>query len=330
MIKGLVSVIVPVYNCESFLTNCLETIVAQTYKELEVILVDDGSTDGSASICDRYTETDSRFVVIHQDHLGLGCSRNVGQKRSRGEFIAFIDADDYIHKDYFFIMVNAVQANEEYDICIIDNKKTYSLNEDTQGEDKRENEKIILSQEDIVGRMFAKGESHVPNHVWGKLYRRSVVENVWSENYSQGQDEDYNLKVYLRARKAVWLRGHYYYYYYQHSSSTVHSKYYSILYGECSASFLYSNYLNLPDNKRQYSHYLLRKLYNRIAFLKVRIDGHEREAEIIKKCREYELATRKAYLKNPDIPFFEKIGVLVLLHNKMITKWFMLMTNNLG
>ena len=101
----LISIIVPVYNVEEYLPKCLYSIVNQTYKNLEIILVDDGSSDNSGIICDEYAKKDRRIKSIHKENKGVSSSRNIGIKNARGEYILFVDSDDEIEKDYVYIMV---------------------------------------------------------------------------------------------------------------------------------------------------------------------------------------------------------------------------------
>ena len=106
-----ISVIVPVYNVEKYLTKCVDSIMNQTYKDLEIILVDDGSTDNSGKICDEYVKKDKRFKVIHKKNGGLSDARNVGIKNSTGEYLSFIDSDDYIDNDMIECLYNACIKN---------------------------------------------------------------------------------------------------------------------------------------------------------------------------------------------------------------------------
>ena len=99
-----VSIIVPIYNTEKYLRPCLDSILAQTYKDFEAILVDDGSTDGSESICDEYAQQDSRFVVVHKQNEGVAKARITAFEHSKGEMITFIDSDDYVSPDYLSIL----------------------------------------------------------------------------------------------------------------------------------------------------------------------------------------------------------------------------------
>ncbi len=107
----LISIIIPVYNVERYLRECIDSIIAQTYKNLEIILVDDGSSDKSGEICDEYSKKDSRIKVIHKKNGGLSDARNVALDITKGDYIGFIDSDDYIEKDMFQILYNLA---EEY------------------------------------------------------------------------------------------------------------------------------------------------------------------------------------------------------------------------
>ena len=111
-----ISVIIPVYNCEKYLRDCLESVIKQSYKELEIILIDDGSTDSSGSICDYYAEMDSRVQVIHQKNKGVSASRNAGMLRMSGELVSFIDADDTLDLDMYEFLYSLM---ETYDADIV-------------------------------------------------------------------------------------------------------------------------------------------------------------------------------------------------------------------
>ena len=102
----LISVIVPVYNTEKYLGRCVDSIINQTYTNLEIILVDDGSPDNSPAICDEYAKKDQRIKVIHKENGGLSSARNAGLDIAKGDFISFIDSDDWVEKDLFEVLVS--------------------------------------------------------------------------------------------------------------------------------------------------------------------------------------------------------------------------------
>lgn len=114
----LISVIVPIYQVEAYLEECLDSILNQTYRQLEIILIDDGSTDRCGDICDRYASQDSRIKVIHQTNQGLSAARNAGMDMATGEFISFIDSDDYIDPHFYEKMVQGFLNYPEAPIIV--------------------------------------------------------------------------------------------------------------------------------------------------------------------------------------------------------------------
>ena len=108
----LISVIVPVYNVEKYIKKCLDSIIYQTYKNIEIILVDDGSTDNSGIICDVYKERDKRIKVIHKKNNGVSAARNTGIENANGKWISFVDSDDWIDKNYFEILISKIYNND--------------------------------------------------------------------------------------------------------------------------------------------------------------------------------------------------------------------------
>ena len=109
----LVSIIVPVYNVEKYLERCIDSLVNQTLKDIEIILVDDGSTDDSGNICDKYAKKDKRIKVIHKENGGLSDARNIGLSIANGRYLQFVDSDDFIHKQMIEILYNTIINNNE-------------------------------------------------------------------------------------------------------------------------------------------------------------------------------------------------------------------------
>lgn len=126
--KDLISVIVPVYNVEKYLPKCLESIINQTYKNLEIILVDDGSTDNSAKICNEYAKNDNRIKVYYKANGGQGSARNYGMKIAKGEFVTFIDSDDYIAEDLCEYLLKFLKQNQ-LDVAMIQDCYIYDKNQ---------------------------------------------------------------------------------------------------------------------------------------------------------------------------------------------------------
>lgn len=169
----LLSVIVPVYNVEEYLGRCVDSILAQTYKYLEVILVDDGAKDSSGVICDSYAGKDSRIHVIHKENGGLSSARNAGLDVCRGEYIAFVDSDDWIEPDAY---ENMLRTALELDVKLVCGGR-YDVSSRT-GEKKLglcppKTERITA--EELVGRIFTWNQCD--SSACDKLYHRSLLEN---------------------------------------------------------------------------------------------------------------------------------------------------------
>ena len=167
----MISVIVPVYNVETYLEECLDSIQNQTYTNLEVLLVNDGSTDGSQAICERYCQTDKRFRLMNQTNQGLSAARNTGVAASRGEFIVFVDSDDMILANYLETLMHYMRE----DVDIVESQFTVS-NEEFLAKSFKEPSILFEGNSQEAVKIFPK---HVLNvNAVTKLYRRSIVEAV--------------------------------------------------------------------------------------------------------------------------------------------------------
>lgn len=210
----MISVIVPVYNVETYLEECLDSIQNQTYTDFEVLLVNDGSTDGSQAICEHYCQTDKRFRLMNQTNQGQSVARNVGVEASTGEFIAFVDSDDIIQINY---LEKLMQYMSE-DIDIVESNFTVSK-KDFFIEDSKETTILFEGNSQEAVKIF-------PNHVLSvnpvtKLYRREIVEAV---PYLEGFifEDIYSgigMLKYIRKMIKIDYVG---YYYRQHATSTMH------------------------------------------------------------------------------------------------------------
>lgn len=202
----IVSVIVPVYNSEKYLRACIDSIINQSYKNLDIILVDDGSTDSSGRICDEYAEKDSRVNVIHKANGGNGDARNAGLKHVKGKFIVWADNDDVVHSRQVEILLSIAQA-KSLDIVV----GWYKAIEDGEfpqesAVDGLQTSNVqILTEAHLNNDDFIKKYSMILTVPWGKIYRKKLFEGVQFPAKSKHDDTWTTWKVYEKADKVGFV-----------------------------------------------------------------------------------------------------------------------------
>lgn len=195
-----VSVIVPIYNVEDYLKCCVDSIVNQTYKNLEIILVDDGSPDNCGKMCDDFAKQDDRIKVIHKENGGLSDARNAGLDVASGDLIAFVDSDDYIDLNMVEVLVEALEKNDA-DISMCRYSKVYP---DVETEDIGDNtESVFLKTDGLKEYLLAR---FVDPFVWNKLYRKEIIDNIRFVKGVLGEDNEFNYKVFLNSEKSVLIQ----------------------------------------------------------------------------------------------------------------------------
>mgnify|MGYP003300405427 CR=1 FL=1 len=173
MKEELISVIVPIYNVELYLSKCLDSVINQTYKNLEIILIDDGSVDNCPIICDKYAKKDKRIKVIHKDNKGVSSARNYGLEIATGNYVIFIDSDDYIEPTMLEILyINMKKTNSDISICNYNNvenniSKKGSLIEINNSK---------LSKEEFYNYLFYN--TYYCGYLWNKLFKKKVIDKI--------------------------------------------------------------------------------------------------------------------------------------------------------
>lgn len=185
MKKDLVSVIVPIYKVEKYLRQCLDSIINQTYKNLEIILVDDGSPDNCPKICDEYARKDDRIKVIHKENGGLSSARNAGLDICKGEYISFIDSDDYIDSHFFSSLVSKAQS-ENADIVQCDFVDFFDGDNDFNA--------VISSNDKVYSNLEMQKKIFEPDGyrnvvVWNKIYKKYLFNKLRFPNGKINEDE---------------------------------------------------------------------------------------------------------------------------------------------
>lgn len=172
--KKLVSIILPVYNVEYFIERCLNSIINQSYSNFEVIIIDDGTTDNSIDLCQKYCHNDHRFTIIHQENRGLSEARNTGINAAQGDYLMFIDSDDFVAEDLLHHLVECLENNNS-DIAICDPVHYYPEKSDTCSFVSGQCIRSYSSREALCELFYQR--SFLVS-AWGKLYKRSLFDNI--------------------------------------------------------------------------------------------------------------------------------------------------------
>lgn len=208
----MISIIVPVYKVEKYLSRCVESILSQTYADLEVILVDDGSPDRSGEICDGFAKMDSRIRVIHKANGGIGDARNAGLVVAQGEFIGFVDSDDYIDSDMYEYLHRCITA-ERADVAVCGMYHCYA------GKEIRRSSSICYEVTDRVGAIRSVMQSRATSaSVVNKLFRREMFDGLKFRTGVTAEDAFLIVDLLSRAERVV-ISGEQKYYYFHRSDS---------------------------------------------------------------------------------------------------------------
>lgn len=254
--EELISVIIPVFNVEKYINKCLDSIIMQTYRNLEIILIDDGSPDNCGKICDTYEKNDCRFKVIHIENSGVSAARNIGIENSKGKWISFIDSDDWIEKDYFKNMyTTAVEEKADVVLCGYNRVSPDGIEKiNSHGENESFN-----SQEYLINTLNPQtgfGFCHM------KLIKRECLGRIkFEEKLQVGEDALFNIMISKNIKKSVFLKKALYNYRIN-SNSVV--KRYDNLYAK---KYLYSMKMNKKYLLENYSDIQVKQnYYNFVAF----------------------------------------------------------------
>lgn len=194
-----ISIIIPVYNVEQYLPRCIDSILAQTFTNFELILIDDGSTDSSGKICDKYSEKDSRVKVIHKENGGLSSARNVGLGNAAGKYISFIDSDDYVSSDYLEYLHSLIKKYDA-DVVSANYILTYSNKVNFIS---RKKEQLIIGKEKILFFYLKQDKMNKKNDfpVWIKLYKKELFDGIQFPSGKLYEDNITNFKIFQKCER---------------------------------------------------------------------------------------------------------------------------------
>lgn len=318
----LISVIVPIFNVEAYLRPCIESILASTYTTLQIILVNDGSTDHSGEICDEYTRKDTRIEVIHQKNAGLSPARNSGMKAAKGKYISFIDGDDYIHPQMYEVLLETLQeGNYSFSMIlgkqVYDNDKSYSI--------PSAYTKSILTQEIMIKSLFnhihpQQGIKEVQAQVvWNKLYKRELLDNEFFQETGT-EDTEFNCRIYQKSCQAVIIDIPMYYWV-QRPTSITHQKVNPRYIDRADSYYLCLQ--NIPKENTVYRGCCLEKLFKMIINVRYHASNTPYRHLAHLTAKRLKKQTANEFLKNRHIPFHIKLSLLSFYYIPPLYSGFM-------
>ncbi len=216
-----VSVVVPIYNVEKYLNRCLQSIVNQSYKNIEIILVNDGSTDNSLLIAEKKAKEDSRIKIISQQNQGLSAARNTGINNASGSYICFVDSDDFVHPDYVKLLLECILKNDA-DISVCD---FLYIDENGNTWKRKQKENKIYNNEEALKDIFCK-EQNTEVMTWNKLYKIQLFKDnkIYFPVGRYHEDNFTTYRLYYYANKIAMISNELYYYL-QRSNSIMGQKF---------------------------------------------------------------------------------------------------------
>ena len=297
----MISIIVPVYNLSGYLTESVESILRSTVSDFELLLVDDGSTDGSAELCDRLAVQDSRIRVLHKQNAGVSEARNSGLEMAMGDYIMFVDGDDQIHPLMMEWLLKAFQGGD-HDFAMVYGIKVKE--QDIKALDQRRDQEMPqpkpITQRDYISRMFAVDFQY--QVVWNKLYRKSLVKDLVFRN-TGAEDLEWLNRMALRMRSAVLVEQEMYYYIHR-LNSLMRS---GITMGYLDRISSYKMCLDeIPEDNREYRAMALKGMYSVMLFIRRHAQDPDVKRAARRRCAEIFKETSNEFLHS-DISNMSKM-----------------------
>ena len=306
-----ISVIIPIYNVADYLPKCIESVINQTYKKLEIILVDDGSPDRCPEICDEYAKKDKRIKVIHKKNGGLSDARNAGLEIAKGEYISFIDSDDYINEHMYENMLSAIE-NVDADLCICGYDR---VNDDGEIRSSSHFKNAVLSQNDAF-EMLVQGNVYFIV-AWNKLYKRIVFDKLLFRKGKIHEDEFIMHHVYGECNKIVKKKKAYYYYLVRETSIT------GVVKGNVKQLDYVESYLDRIDyfhdeGLEQFASRLLPITINLFITVRKRIGIEKQRHNCYSVKLKKEIKDRCNIIDISTLSFVDRIGIKVYCKSEML------------
>lgn len=310
---ALVSIIVPIYNDRDYITDCVKQLCGQTYGSIEIILVDDGSTDGSGALLDSFA--DDRVRVVHKEHGGVSAARNAGLEIAEGSYIMFADADDKVAADMVERML-AWAVKEQADVVVCRHEKLYP--DRTPAVSAGPDEILRLSGTEALRRVnYGKG---ITASVWDKIFRAECLEGVsFPPKVRIGEDYSFIVDVFMKTGKVVVIPD-ILYFYVQRAASVCHQGFTGESYG------ILDNYLSVYQRQTERAPKLGQSalaylVLQEMAIVVSMTRANTYDAEMIKNVAVGVRQKLTAYLKDKEIPFFLKVCAVMIAFIPRLFIW---------
>lgn len=309
----MISIIVPIYKVEDYLAICVDSILASTYRDFELILVDDGSPDNCGRICDEYATKDSRIRVIHKRNGGISGARNTGLKAATGEYIAFIDSDDLIHPRMLEVLYYAITRGD-YDLSMVHGVKVYDKEYDDLM--KRDVDVHALPLKEVTPDEFHAQlysySSFQYQVVWNKLYKRQLVSDMaFAPFVGYSEDVEWNTRVCMRMKRAIVAEADLYYYLQRSGSVMADSRLEKS--DECLKAYLMCLDA-IPQERTAYRATCLKAMYSAMFFLRNMARGTEYYEQVKSSCKEMYAKTKGELMQNDAISWSKKLRMAINCH----------------
>lgn len=305
--KDKISIIVPVYKVEKYLSRCVNSLINQTYRNIEIILVNDGSPDNCPAICDDFSKKDNRIKVIHKENGGLSDARNIGIENSTGKYLSFVDSDDWVEDDFIETLYSNI-INENADISIIN--YTLIWNNGKIRVNDYIGDYYVYNQEEAIKELLKQKKFQCM--VCQKMYKREIFSDIRFPLGKIYEDVAVSLPTFLKADKVV-VSGDPKYYYFQREDSIVNEKFNEekLFFLDCCNEIIdYSNKHNEIFDKEAYNFYLGALL---ILIMQLYSDDKTIDSEICERLEKEIRKNKKHIFLNSVIDLNKKIALLLIL-----------------
>lgn len=220
----LLSIIIPVYNSENYLSDCLNSVIAQTYTQWECLLIDDESSDRSSEICESYAKRGSRFKYLRKKNGGVADTRNYGLERIRGEYVSFVDNDDLLHPMIYQYLIDKIESTN-CDVSCCNYIKDFRIYDEVNNELHKSlssggKTEILINREDIYYSIVKGNQNNgIEGLIWNKVYRKSILDDIrFNPNIALVDDADFSLRLFCKVQK-VFYTDKIFYHWMQHETN---------------------------------------------------------------------------------------------------------------